>query len=93
MDRKLAEELAEGLGEPILFADGHDEALVGIGRQFNTYFAVYSTKKVIEGLMAQGMDDEEAREHFDFNIVGAYVGERTPVFILDGDEDIEVALL
>jgi hypothetical protein len=27
------------------------------------------------------MDQEEASEYFEFNIAGAYVGERTPIFI------------
>jgi hypothetical protein len=31
--------------------------------------------------MADGMDDEEAEEFFAFNIIGAFVGEKTPLFI------------
>ena len=27
------------------------------------------------------MSDEEAMEYFDFNVIGAWVGEHTPVFL------------
>lgn len=87
MDRARAEKLAGEIEPGVLFADGHDSALLGIGRQFNTFFAVYSTKKVIAGLIEQGMDEEEAIEFFAFNIIGAYVGEHTPVFLMDDVED------
>ena len=33
------------------------------------------------------MDYEEAVEFFDFNVTGAYVGENTPVFLEDLEED------
>jgi hypothetical protein len=35
--------------------------------------------KMVEG----GMTLEEAREYFEFNVVGAWVGETTPVYIED----------
>jgi len=45
---------------------------------------VYSVKKVLEILMTRdGMSHEEAREFYEFNIVGAYVGPGTPVFVED----------
>ena len=45
---------------------------------------VYSVKKVLEVLMKRdGMDLDEAREFFDFNIGGAYVGQGGPVFVED----------
>ena len=48
------------------------------------FVAIYSTKKVIEALMAQGMDYQEAVDNYDFNIACAYVGEGMPVFVDDG---------
>lgn len=78
---------ARDLDEEILFADGHDDALIGLGRQFNTYVTVYSTKAVLAGLVAQGMTEEDASEWFDFNVLGAWVGSNTPVFVLDDDDD------
>lgn len=66
---------------PLLFADGFDDAIIGLGRQFNTVAVVYDTDLVLGILISQGMTADEALEHFEFNIVGAYVGEHTPIFI------------
>ena len=45
---------------------------------------VYSVEKVLEILMTRdGMSYEDAREFYEFNIVGAYVGTGTPVFVED----------
>jgi hypothetical protein len=64
-------------------ADGFDEAILGIGHRFNAYFVVYDLAKVIETLMTRdGMTYEEADEFFVFNIVGAWVGEGTPCFLV-----------
>lgn len=42
--------------------------------------ALYDTDKCIAVLMRQGMSVEDAIEYFDFNVIGAYVGEGTPMF-------------
>lgn len=63
-----------------LFADGLEDALVGVGTQFNKRIAVFSKAKVLD-ILQQYMTLEEAEEYFDFNIAGAYVGEYTPVFL------------
>lgn len=73
-----------------LYADGLEEAFIGLGAQFTRSLAVYSTRKVLELLVRQGLTPEEAQEHFDFNIVGAYVGEFTPVFLDDTQDDERV---
>jgi hypothetical protein len=78
LKEKLDEHLAD---ETVLLADGFDDAFVGIGRQFSITFAVYDRQKCIEILTAQGMSEDEAEEHFQFNIEGAYAGENTPAFL------------
>tara|TARA_R110002153_G_scaffold218964_2_gene371329 strand:+ start:542 stop:766 length:225 start_codon:yes stop_codon:yes gene_type:complete len=70
----------------LLKLDGFDEALIGtaVGYSQQECYA-YDFGKVIEILMRDMPEDEEI-EFFDFNIVGAYVGESTPIFInLDGE--------
>ena len=61
----------------------------------STERVVYSVKKILEILEKSMEDDPEpdgmtaygkAREYFDFNIVGAYVGVQTPVFVEDEDD-------
>jgi hypothetical protein len=68
-----------------LVADGFDEAIIGIGRQFNKQLVIYDEDKCIQILMERdGMSWEEAIEFFNFNVVGAYVGEHTPIFVRVG---------
>jgi hypothetical protein len=42
--------------------------------------AVYDRQKCIEILM-RDMSEEDAHEYFEFNVIGAFVGENTPAFI------------
>lgn len=80
--REIIEEYAKSSGQELLFLDGHDNAIIGVARQFNTESVAYNKNKVIENLCLRGdMDHEEALEFFEFNIVGAYVGEHTPTFL------------
>ncbi len=75
------EELMEVLAEEeCLTADGFDDALVGCTYGANVV-AVYDIDRVIEILVEEGMDYNDAVEHADFNIVGSYVGEKTPIFM------------
>ena len=68
----------------MLFANGFDEAFIGIGTQFNTDFAVYSRREVLKILVYEWyMTLEEAIEYFEFNIQGAWVGMHTPIFLED----------
>ena len=65
-----------------LLADGFEEALIGIGIQFNNEVAVYDYEKCVKVLMERDkMKLGEAIEYMDYNVLGAYVGENTPVFI------------
>jgi hypothetical protein len=69
-----------------------DPAILGIGQQFNRRFVVYDKGKVLE-ILAQDHDcaiedhactddpRDAALEHFEFNIVGAWVGDHTPAFL------------
>jgi hypothetical protein len=72
------------MAEP-LQAEGYEDALIGTGWQFTQELRVYSVKKVLE-ILQRDMSYEDAREFYDFNIVGAYVGEGTPVFVEDEDD-------
>ena len=66
--------------------DGMDAALVGhIMRCGSDILALYSYEKLIEVHIEAGMDYEGAVEFIDFNQAGAYVGENTPFFLIDGE--------
>ena len=64
-------------------ADGLEAALVGVGRRCGQPdLAVYSIEKAIEVLMQdQGCSREDAVEWLEFNSIGAWVGEDTPIWI------------
>ncbi len=78
MDRR--DKLA-ALDPEIVCAEGFDDCILGLAEGASIpMLAVYDTNKVIIKL-SEDMTEEEAREFFEFNIVSAYVGERTPVFL------------
>lgn len=64
----------------VLFADGFDDAIIGVGRSFDKYKVIYDKSKIIKKLM-EDMTCEEAEEYFEYNIIGAYVGDGTPMFL------------
>jgi hypothetical protein len=66
--------------EEFLKADGFDEAILGVDD--TSMRLIYSVSKCIEILM-KDMSDEDAFEYFYFNVSGAYVGEKTPIWCSD----------
>ena len=67
-----------------LMADGFEEALIGFGTRFNNPVTIYDLNKCFDILVHRdGMSQEEAEEYMDFNVLGAYVGEETPIFLGD----------
>lgn len=85
--KTLEERLADYEGE-ILIADGFDDAFIGIGRRCSQPpIAVYSRKKCIESLVKRGMEEDEAEEYYEFNVVGAWVGKQTPIFVEELDDE------
>jgi hypothetical protein len=62
-----------------------DPCIVGVGRRFHDTVLIYSIQKILDTYVAQGMDREDAEEHFEFNTIGGWLGEGTPIFLLDTD--------
>ena len=84
MDELLNAIIENYYDEELLIADGFNEAVIGIDP--NSLRIIYSMKKCIEILM-RSMSEEEAIEYFNFNVLGAYVGEKTPIFC---DDEYEI---
>lgn len=86
----LRQALAEWYGEELLFCDPDtvfDECIVGVVSRCGFEPVVcYDQGKVIAQLAREGMSLEEAEEFFWFNTHGAYVGERTPMFLVTAGE-------
>jgi|TARA_R110002020_G_C16091602_1_gene757942 hypothetical protein len=67
----------------MIIANGFDEAKIGVARRCGQPDLIaYDLEKIIEILIERdGMSHEEAVEYFEFNIVGAWIGDDTPCFI------------
>ena len=74
--------------EDLLIANGFDEAVLGI--EENTMRIIYSVSKCLEIIEAMGMPEQEALEHFYYNVQGSYIGEKTPIFCFDEFRNIEL---
>lgn len=65
-----------------LLADGFEDALIGFGYQHTKVIAIYDYNKCVTVLMDRdSMTEEEAIDYMEYNVVGSYVGEYTPIFI------------
>jgi hypothetical protein len=73
----------EPLDPNTLYADGFEDALIGLGWQHTKLIAIYDYDKCVEILiLREDMTHEEAIEWMEYNVVGSYVGEYTPIFML-----------
>lgn len=65
-------------------ADGFDVAFIGVATQCcgRPDVLVYDYDKCVKLLMTRdGMTKEEAMEYIDFNVLGAWMGPGTPIFM------------
>lgn len=75
--------LSEIWGCELLFLseDEFDEAIIGVvERAGGSPVIAYDTQKILD-ILEQSMPMEDAQEYFDYNILGAYMGDKTPVYI------------
>tara|TARA_R110000751_G_scaffold7243_1_gene29930 strand:+ start:527 stop:772 length:246 start_codon:yes stop_codon:yes gene_type:complete len=68
--------------EEILKADGFDDAIIGIDD--TSMRLIYSVNKCIIILVSEeDLTEEDALDHFLYNVKGSYVGEKTPIWCTD----------
>lgn len=71
-----------------LKADGFDHCVIGYdyGDGSNIRL-IYSVRKILDTLyeewLDEGFTEEDAIEYFEYNMRGAYVGEKTPIWCQD----------
>lgn len=63
--------------EPDIF----DDAIIGLAYNAGHGCVAYDRSRIIDILVADGMDHEDAEVYFEFNIGGAYVGPTTPIYV------------
>ena len=80
-------EIAE-INPEALMCDGFDDAIIGMAERINLGPVVaYSVSKIIDIMIERdGMTYEEALEFYEYNIVGSWMGENTPVFITTNED-------
>jgi hypothetical protein len=68
----------------------YDRCIVGVAERFHDRFVLYDRSCVLD-VIAAGIPDseedkfEQAIEHFEFNVIGGWVGEHTPAFLETDD--------
>ncbi len=78
------EEIKE-LAEGAIILDGLDDAIIGMAEEFgNGPRIVYSKSKIFKILMERdGMEEIEAIEFYEFNILGLFASPQNAIFLED----------
>ena len=73
----------ENIGEQALLMDGFEHAIIGFSQRINEpLLAVYNHDLMIQTLMQRdGMTYDEADEYIEYNCIGAWIGEQTPIIV------------
>lgn len=73
------------MNDDLLKFDGFDDAIIGVCVTWHDNILVerivYDGKKIMSHLTENGMSEEEASDHIDFNLLGQYMGEGTPAIM------------
>jgi hypothetical protein len=73
----------EEMDESALLIDDADSAFIGFtSRPGLPLLAVYDYEKLVDVFINDGLSYEDAVEWVDFNIVGAWHGEKTPIIVM-----------
>ena len=85
MKKSIREDLVDYWGdEELLFldpAEDFDRAIVGVAERIGMDSVVVYDKELILKMLCKEMPSSQAVEYFEFNVLGSYVGEKTPVFL------------
>ena len=79
---EIHERIAEMGYDDSLLADGFDSAIIGVSSGFDSGRVIYDIEKMICICVSKdGMSEEDATEHIYYNVIGSYVGEKTPIYM------------
>lgn len=74
--------MSEPTKDRMLKMDGYDDCIIGICERYGmTPVIAYDRVKVLQKLINGGMNESEAHEFFEYNQIGAWMGNGTPVFV------------
>lgn len=77
-EQNIREQLIDMIDEDTLFADGFDEAIIGVSYDCRI---IYDIDQMIKIMMKDNMDYTEAIEYLEFNTFCAYMGPMTPIYM------------
>jgi hypothetical protein len=83
-------DLISEFDQDALYPTTHEDAIVGVVERFGMGpVIVLDKRKIIRTLMQRdGMTEEQAQEFFEFNIIGAWMGEGTPAYMTRAEDMI-----
>jgi hypothetical protein len=78
--------------EKMVKADGFEDAIIGVGGRINMpEVLIYSYNKCVKILMKRdNFTHEEAIDWMNYNVVGSWVGETTPIFVHEIPSDQKI---
>jgi hypothetical protein len=84
MTPKDIEEKILEIDPEVLFVEGFNDAIIGIADSAPNSLSklVYCKNTILKTLQNRDrMTQEETLEYYEYNILGAYFGEKTPIYI------------
>tara|TARA_Y100001938_G_scaffold22642_1_gene29287 strand:- start:2460 stop:2723 length:264 start_codon:yes stop_codon:yes gene_type:complete len=86
--RKTKQELSDIYGKELIFADGFDDAIIGVAAGFDSARVVYCYASMVEVMMNdKDMNYEDALDWIEYNTLGSYVGKNTPIYVMGIDNE------
>tara|TARA_B100002019_G_scaffold27571_1_gene21478 strand:- start:2312 stop:2575 length:264 start_codon:yes stop_codon:yes gene_type:complete len=86
--RKTKQELSDIYGKELIFADGFDDAIIGVAAGFDSARVVYCYASMVEVMMNdKNMNYEDALDWIEYNTLGSYVGKNTPIYVMGIDNE------
>jgi hypothetical protein len=84
MTREEIDQHLQNIGQSALLMDGFDEALIGFSQRINEpLLAVYKWQRMVQILKNRDkMSYEDAVEYIEYNCIGAWIGEQTPIIVM-----------
>jgi len=82
--RQKINDYLENYDQTAMLMDGFDEALIGFSQRINEpLLAVYSWEKMVDVCVNRDrMSTEEAEEYINYNCIGAWIGDQTPIIVM-----------
>tara|TARA_Y100001938_G_C8093220_1_gene436416 strand:- start:841 stop:1257 length:417 start_codon:yes stop_codon:yes gene_type:complete len=80
--RKQHEKRISDLFPDALIAEGFGDCILGMVEGFNQPMAVLYDKTKVLAKLQESMEEDEAVEYYEYNILGSYVGTFTPLYAI-----------